>query len=152
MLISAKVVSATDQNINQDEYVNWVEENVDPIVYHGVNKDGNRPESIQEWIYTGSRSHTVYNGLGDVVGWMETEAKWLVNESQKVLDYDTVTFTHGVADSTVVSHPYFESAWMDTNNVRLIYQVDFVSWAGRFSIMHIYNLHGNGEVSFRVAY
>lgn len=41
------------QSTNLKEHMQWSDENSEVIEYYGVNKDGNEPKSIQEWLYTG---------------------------------------------------------------------------------------------------
>ncbi|MBU5425786.1 hypothetical protein KQI41_05100 [Tissierella pigra] len=145
--VFAETQQINPKNMSLNEYADWIEENVEPREYEGIKK-GNR--EIREWLYTGEEYNTIYNGLYDYIGWMATEAKWLVNERLQVLDYGTVTFRHGKARESITAHPHSDSAWIANDNVRLIYQVDFVEWSGDHYITHMYNLHGNGKVSLRV--
>lgn len=132
-----------------DTYSNWIEENIEAEEYEGIPMNP-MTKSDQSWLRTGIKTHSVYNGTGGYVGTLSTEAKWLVNSRQQILNYGTVTFEYVKARPSISANKSFSSGWMASNNLKLNYQVDFVEWSGAHSIIHVYNLHGNGDISFRV--
>lgn len=130
-----------------EERAKWVEENVEPTRISVKNPITTRADG--EWIYTGIESTTVESQTGYEIGVFETQARWMVDENEKVLDWATERCE---AIPTTMSHhdTKITSTRLADNNVRIVYEAWFSELSGAFFVEHWYNLHGWGAYDVRV--
>ena len=130
-----------------EERAKWVEENVEPTRIYINNSPQTRADG--EWIYTDIESTPVESQTGYQIGIFETQARFIVDENEKVLDWATerceaIPITMGFHETDITSNRIAD------NNVRIVYEAWFSEMSGAFFVEHWYNLHGWGAYDVRV--
>ncbi len=141
--------------MTREERIAWAMENVEPIYLEGqqITRD--------MWLYSNTNTSEYgipmgYDSNGNLItdepmGYMTTRVKFMCNSNYTALvDWATDSFyAHSYDPGTNVDPSYTEKV-NSSANVQMTYESWFAEdGVGAFYVLHVYNVHGHGAVSFR---
>lgn len=136
------------RNMTFEERAAWVEKNVEPIHVELGDRVSTRADG--EWLYTNIKRTTAKSQTGYEVGTLETQARWMVDQNENVLDWASVRCEAIPITMNLNSAELTVSKKIANNNVRMVYEAWFSELSGAYFIEHWYNLHGSGAYDVRV--
>jgi len=155
VLLLGNVAFANDfKEMTLEEKAEWADKNVRPKYYEGIKEESEegRISTLNEtsgWIFTQTHSNYIRSTVQNL-GALETQAKWTCDTNKNVVDYEVVKFEAYKYVTFGTMHKYSSINRMLPNNVRMVFDADFVDVTGRHVLTHQYNLHGHGGYDIRV--
>lgn len=154
LLLSNVVFANNLTEMTLEEKAEWADKNIRPKYYKGIKEKGEEDsigtlDSSSGWIVTQVHSHNIRSTI-QPLGALETQARWTCDNNQNVVDYDVVKFETYQYVEFGTMHEYSSINRLLPNNVRMVFDLEFVDVTGRHDLSHQYNLHGHGDYSFRV--
>lgn len=154
LLLSNAVFANNLAEMTLEEKAEWAEKNIKAEYYEGIrenSKEGSigTKSGTSGWIYTREHSNYIRSTV-QVLGALETQARWEADSNQNVVDYSVVKFEAYKYVTFGTMHKYSSINRMTPSNVRMHFDAEFVDVTGRHVLSHQYNLHGQGNYSFRV--
>lgn len=153
LLLSNAVFANNLAEMTHEERIEWADKNIKAEYREGI-RENSEEDSIgtksvtSGWIYTEKESNYIMNQV-QVIGALETKARWKCDDNQNVVDYNVEIFNAYKYVTFGTMHKYSSINEMAPNNIRMVFDADFVDVTGRHVLTHQYNLHGHGDYSFR---